>query len=96
MPARIGPIARSFPNCLAKLSAMAFTDDDGANWTISQGSGINSGVDHQTVGGGPYARNVDGTLEGRRNPASRPERTDLSKRRLLRFAGHRSGGDRAQ
>jgi hypothetical protein len=49
---------------LGKLSAMAFTDDDGANWTISQGSGINSGVDHQTVGGGPYARNIDGSLKG--------------------------------
>ncbi len=49
---------------LGKLSAMAFTDDDGATWTISQGSGINSGVDHQTVGGGPYARNADGTLKG--------------------------------
>lgn len=45
-------------------SAMAFTDDDGATWSISQGSGINSGVDHQTVGGGPYARNADGTLKG--------------------------------
>jgi hypothetical protein len=49
---------------LGKASAMAFTDDDGANWTISQGSGINSGVDHQTVGGGPYARNADGSLKG--------------------------------
>ena len=49
---------------LGKASAMAFTDDDGATWTVSQGSGINSGVDHQTVGGGPYARNIDGTLKG--------------------------------
>ena len=49
---------------LGKASAMAFTDNDGANWTISQGSGINSGVDHQTVGGGPYARNPDGSLKG--------------------------------
>ena len=49
---------------LGKLSAIAFTDDDGATWTISQGSGINSGVDHQTLGGGPYARNVDGSLKG--------------------------------
>ena len=49
---------------LGKASAMAFTDDDGATWTISQGSGINSGVDHQTIGGGPYARNIDGTLKG--------------------------------
>src|SRR5688500_12857683 len=49
---------------LGKASSMAFTDDDGATWTISQGSGINSGVDHQTVGGGPYGKNPDGTLKG--------------------------------
>ena len=49
---------------LGKASAMAFTDDDGATWTISQGSGINSGVDHQTIGGGPYAKNADGSLKG--------------------------------
>lgn len=49
---------------LGKLSAMAFTDDDGASWTVSQGSGINSGVDHQTIGGGPYAKNPDGSLKG--------------------------------
>ena len=49
---------------LGKTSLMSFTDDDGANWTASQGSGINSGVDHQTIGGGPYAKNSDGTLKG--------------------------------
>ena len=49
---------------LGKASAMAFTDNDGASWTSSQGSGINSGVDHQTIGGGPYAKNPDGTLKG--------------------------------
>jgi hypothetical protein len=38
----------------AKQSAMAFTDDDGESWTPSQGSGINTGVDHQAVGGGPF------------------------------------------
>lgn len=38
-----------------KQSAMALTDDDGESWTPSQGSGINSGLDHQGVGGGPYA-----------------------------------------
>jgi hypothetical protein len=55
----------------SKVSLMSFTDDDGNNWTPSQGSGINSGVDHQTVGGGPYARNADGSLKGAvvRNPA---------------------------
>lgn len=49
---------------LGRTSAMSFTDDDGATWTPSQGSGISSGVDHQTVGGGPYARNPDGSLKG--------------------------------
>ena len=36
----------------SKQSLSAFTDDDGETWQISQGSGINSGVDHQTIGGG--------------------------------------------
>jgi hypothetical protein len=48
----------------SKVSLMAFTDNDGETWTPSQGSGINSGVDHQTVGGGPYAKNADGSLKG--------------------------------
>jgi hypothetical protein len=39
----------------AKISLMAFTDNDGATWQPSLGAGINSGVDHQTVGGGPFA-----------------------------------------
>jgi hypothetical protein len=46
----------------AKCSTMAFTDDDGANWTPSQGCGINSGVDHQTVGGGPFHAPLTGTV----------------------------------
>ncbi|HXG54702.1 MAG TPA: hypothetical protein VNJ03_04925 [Vicinamibacterales bacterium] len=37
-----------------KQSLSAFTDDDGESWEISQGSGINSGVDHQTIGGGRF------------------------------------------
>ncbi len=56
---------RIFVSQLAgKASLMSFSDDDGATWTPSQGSGINSGVDHQTIGGGPYAKNVDGSLKG--------------------------------
>jgi hypothetical protein len=35
-------------------SLSAFTDNDGATYTVSQGGGIASGVDHQTVGGGPF------------------------------------------
>ncbi len=48
----------------SKVSLMSFTDNDGETWTPSQGAGINSGVDHQTVGGGPYAKNADGSLKG--------------------------------
>ena len=44
----------------SKQSLSAFTDDDGESWTISQGSGINSGVDHQTIGGGIFNSNVPG------------------------------------
>ena len=38
------------------------TDDDGATWLPSQGGGIPSGVDHQTLGGGPYAASGIGAL----------------------------------
>ena len=49
---------------LGKTSSVAYSDDDGATWSVAMGSGINSGVDHQTIGGGPYAKNLDGTLKG--------------------------------
>lgn len=42
----------------AKVSLMAFSDNDGESWTPSQGSGIGAGVDHQTVGGGPFKPGV--------------------------------------
>jgi len=35
-------------------SLSAFTDNDGETYSVSQGGGIASGVDHQTVGGGPF------------------------------------------
>lgn len=35
-------------------SLMAYTDNDGITWNPTQGGGIASGVDHQTVGGGPF------------------------------------------
>ena len=45
-----------------KASSTVYTDNDGGvngktpgDWIQSQGSGINSGVDHQTIGGGPFA-----------------------------------------
>jgi hypothetical protein len=37
-------------------SLMAFTDNDGELWLPSQGAGIASGIDHQTLGGGPFHR----------------------------------------
>jgi len=35
-----------------------FTDDDGETYLPSQGGGIPSGVDHQTIGAGPYNANA--------------------------------------
>jgi hypothetical protein len=35
-------------------SVMAFSDDDGETWSPSEGAGVPAGMDHQTVGGGPY------------------------------------------
>jgi PKD repeat protein len=54
---------RTFVSQLAgKASLMAYTDNEGGtdgqtlgDWTQSQGSGINSGVDHQNLGYGPFA-----------------------------------------
>lgn len=40
-------------NVIAGESSVS--DTDGTPWIPSKGSGIGSGVDHQTVGGGPYA-----------------------------------------
>jgi len=46
---------RTFSSQLAvKTSFMAYSDDDGDTWNLSQGSGVAAGVDHQTVGGGPF------------------------------------------
>jgi hypothetical protein len=39
---------------LLACSAAAFTDDDGATWLPSQGCGEGTGIDHQSVGGGPF------------------------------------------
>ena len=36
-------------------SELSYTDSDGDLWFPTQGSGQPAGVDHQTVGGGPYA-----------------------------------------
>lgn len=38
-------------------STMAFSDDDGTNYTPGQGGGAGAGPDHQTLGSGPYNPN---------------------------------------
>jgi hypothetical protein len=48
---------RSFTGQLTLLSPScktSYTDDDGQTWIPTQGSGIASGVDHETIGGGIY------------------------------------------
>ena len=47
---------RTFESQLTGVdSATCWTDDDGKTWNPSEGGGIPSGVDHQSIGGGPYA-----------------------------------------
>ena len=44
---------RTFESQLAgKTAFTCYTDNDGTSWAPTSGSGINSGVDHQTIGGG--------------------------------------------
>jgi hypothetical protein len=53
---RLGGSNRTFSSQLNGVtSELSFTDDDGENWLPTQGSGQPAGVDHQTVGGGPFA-----------------------------------------
>jgi hypothetical protein len=47
---------RTFESQLAGKTALTcYTDDDGTTWNPTSGSGINSGVDHQTIGGGAFS-----------------------------------------
>jgi Dockerin type I domain len=39
---------------LSPTCKTSYTDDDGVTWVPSQGSGLASAVDHETIGGGPY------------------------------------------
>ena len=53
---RLGGPNRTFSSQLNGVtSELSFTDDDGESWLPTMGSGQPAGVDHQTVGGGPYA-----------------------------------------
>lgn len=50
-----GATGRVFVSQLTAVgSVLAYSDNDGATWTPSQGSGLPAGADHQTLGGGPY------------------------------------------
>jgi len=50
---------RTFVSQLTGQDSITFyTDDDGRNYSPSQGGGIPSGVDHQTIGAGPYKPNT--------------------------------------
>ena len=75
-PRSFDPILRTDPDTgrtftsqlLLACSQGGFTDDDGASFTLSQGCGIGSLFDHQTVGFGPY---VEGSpLAALKNPVT--------------------------
>jgi hypothetical protein len=53
---QVDPITgRTFSSQLAgKTSVLGLSDDLGETWAPSQGAGINSGVDHQSIGAGPF------------------------------------------
>ncbi len=54
---------RTFESQLTGVESLTcWTDDDGQTWNPSQGGGIPSGVDHQTIGGGPYSADGLGGL----------------------------------
>jgi hypothetical protein len=54
---------RTFESQLSGADSLTcWTDDDGQTWNPSQGGGIPSGVDHQTLGGGPYSDGGIGAL----------------------------------
>jgi hypothetical protein len=54
---------RTFESQLSGVDSLTcWTDDDGATWHPSMGGGIPSGVDHQTIGGGPFSPNGLGPL----------------------------------
>src|SRR3954466_5058349 len=40
---------------LLACSKAMITDNDGTSWTPSTGRGVGTGIDHQTIGGGPWS-----------------------------------------
>jgi hypothetical protein len=59
---------RTFESQLSGTTSLAcYTDDDGNTWTPTEGGGLDSGVDHQTIGGGPFAPGGVGALTSYKN-----------------------------
>ncbi|MFP5305070.1 MAG: sialidase family protein [Gammaproteobacteria bacterium] len=53
-------VGRTFSTQLSGANSIfAYSDDDGENWTPGQIGPPNGGVDHQTVGSGPYAEGFE-------------------------------------
>lgn len=54
---------RTFESQLTGANSLTcWTDDDGATWHPTTGGGVPSGVDHQTIGGGPFSASGVGKL----------------------------------
>ena len=59
---------RTFESQLGGKTALTcYSDDDGVAWHPTSGSGINSGVDHQTIGGGVFSAGGIGGLTAYKN-----------------------------
>jgi hypothetical protein len=48
-------------------STTQFTDDDGKSFSVSEGSGLPSSIDHETFGGGRFAAPLTGGINGYKN-----------------------------
>jgi len=58
-------VKRTFVSQLSGQDSLAaYSDNDGDTWVPSQGGGIPSGVDHQSVGAGPFHAPLIGTAPG--------------------------------
>jgi hypothetical protein len=56
-------VGRTFVSQLSGQDSLtSYSDNDGDTWTPSQGGGVPSGVDHQTLGGGPFHSPLVGTV----------------------------------
>jgi hypothetical protein len=71
---QLNTVTQTSPALIGANSLMAYTDDDGANWTPAQLNLPDGSNDHQTVGSGPY-------------PASVPLGNDVNKGRAVYYCG---------